>query len=101
MIRRIITASLEIRFLVLGAIVALVAYGAPQPGGLPIDAFTRFAPPTVEVQTEAIGLSAEEVESLITLGLEELLTGVPWLESTRSRSVPGFSTRTLFFTRGP
>jgi Cu/Ag efflux pump CusA len=100
MIRRIIAASLELRFLVLGAAVALVAYGALQLGRMPIDVFPEFAPPTVEVQTEAIGLSADEVESLITLGLEELLSGVPWLESTRSRSVTGLSTITLIFKRG-
>jgi Cu/Ag efflux pump CusA len=42
---------------------------------MPVDVFPEFAPPLVEVQTEAAGLSAEEVESLITLNLEELLSG--------------------------
>jgi CzcA family heavy metal efflux pump len=100
MIRWIIAASLDLRYLILGAAVALFAYGTLQLGRMPIDVFPEFAPPTVEVQTEAIGLSAEEVESLITLGLEELLSGVPWLESTRSRSVTGLSTITLIFKRG-
>ena len=100
MIRRIIAGSLGLRFLVLGAAVALVAFGSLQLRRMPIDVFPEFAPPTVEVQTEAIGLSADEVESLITLGLEELLSGVPWLESTRSRSVTGLSTITLIFKRG-
>src|SRR6185503_8392983 len=44
--------------------------------------------------------SADEVESLITLGLEELLSGVPWLDSTRSRSVTGLSTIALIFKPG-
>jgi Cu/Ag efflux pump CusA len=67
---------------------------------MPVDVFPEFAPPVVEVQTEAIGLSAEEVESLITLNLEELLSGVPWLKSIRSQSVTGLSSIVLTFERG-
>src|SRR5262247_2614843 len=67
---------------------------------MPVDVFPEFAPPVVEVQTEAIGLSAEEVESLITLNLEELLSGVPWLESMRSQSVTGLSSIVLTSKRG-
>ena len=97
MIRRTIAASVSLRYLMLAAAVALLAFGVRAIGRMPVDVFPEFAPPTVEVQTEAAGLSAEEVESLITLGLEELLGGVPWLESTRSRSVTGLSTITLIF----
>src|ERR1700745_2082162 len=100
MIGRIVDASLRARFLVLAAALALVGLGALQFDRMPVDALPEFAPPTVEVQTEAIGLSADEVESLITIGLEELLSGVPWLESTRSKSVTGLSTITLIFKRG-
>ncbi len=100
MIRRIIAASLELRYLLLAAGVALLGFGIREAGQMPVDVFPEFAPPTVEVQTEAVGLSADEVESLITLGLEELLSGVPWLDSTRSRSVTGLSTITLIFQRG-
>jgi Cu/Ag efflux pump CusA len=100
MIRRILEASLGCRFLVLAAAVAVIAVAVRDAGRMGIDVLPEFAPPTVEVQTEAIGLSASEVESLITLGLEELLSGVPWLESTRSRSVTGLSTITLIFKRG-
>ncbi|MEO8486321.1 MAG: efflux RND transporter permease subunit [Betaproteobacteria bacterium] len=100
MFRLIVATSLRFRFLVLGAAATLVALGAAQLPRMPVDVFPEFAPPIVEVQTEAIGLSAEEVESLITYGLEELLTGVPWLESTRSASVTGLSSITLIFQRG-
>ena len=49
-------------------------------------------PPTVEVQTEALGLSATEVEQLITVPLEQdLLNGIAWLKDIRSESVPGLS----------
>ncbi|UUZ76107.1 efflux RND transporter permease subunit [Polaromonas sp. P1(28)-13] len=67
---------------------------------IPVDVFPEFAPPVVEVQTEAIGLSADEVQDLITLNLEELLSGVPWLESIRSQSVTGLSSIVLTFKRG-
>ena len=44
---------------------------------VPFDVFPEFAPPLVEVQTEAPGLSALEVESLVSVPLESALTGVP------------------------
>jgi CzcA family heavy metal efflux pump len=100
MFRWIIGSSLQFRFLVLGIAAALVVFGTLQLRKIPVDVFPEFAPPTVEVQTEAIGLSAEEVESLITLNLEELLSGVPWLESIRSQSVTGLSSIVLTFERG-
>jgi CzcA family heavy metal efflux pump len=100
MFRWIIGASLQFRFLVLGAAAALVLFGASQLTRMPVDVFPEFAPPVVEVQTEAAGLSAEEVEGLITLNLEELLSGVPWLDSIRSQSVTGLSSIVLTFKRG-
>ncbi|HJX15634.1 MAG TPA: efflux RND transporter permease subunit [Candidatus Deferrimicrobiaceae bacterium] len=100
MFRWMIGSSLQFRFLVLGVAAALVVFGTLQLRKTPIDVFPEFAPPVVEVQTEAIGLSAEEVESLITLNLEELLSGVPWLKSIRSESVTGLSSIVLTFERG-
>ena len=100
MFRWIIGSSLQFRYLVLGIAAALVVFGSSQLNKIPIDVFPEFAPPVVEVQTEAIGLSAEEVQGLITLNLEELLSGVPWLESIRSQSVTGLSSIMLTFKRG-
>lgn len=100
MFRWIIGSSLKFCFLVLGVAAALIVFGAIQLRNMRVDVFPEFAPPVVEVQTEAIGLSAEEVESLITYSLEELVSGVPWLESTRSKSVTGLSSVTLIFKRG-
>ena len=100
MFRWIIGASLQFRVLVLGVAAALVVLGIARLQNAPVDVFPEFAGPVVEVQTEAIGLSAQEVESLITLNLEELLSGVPWLESIRSKSVTGLSSVVLTFQRG-
>ena len=49
---------------------------------------------------KALGLSTAEVESLITLNLEELLNGTPWLQTIRSKSVPGLSSIILIFEPG-
>jgi len=100
MFRWIIGSSLQFRFIILGIAAALVVFGSLQLKNMPIDIFPEFSAPTVQVQTEAIGLSAVEVESLITLNLEELLSGVPWLESVRSESVTGLSSIVLTFERG-
>lgn len=100
MFRWIIGVSLKFRFLVLGVAAALAVFGSIQLQKMPVDVFPEFAPPLVVVQTEAIGLSADEVTSLITLNLEELLSGVPWLESIRSESVTGLSSIVLTFKRG-
>ena len=66
-----------------------------------VDAFPEFAQPQVEIQTEALGLSAAEVEQLITSPMEaDLLNGVAWVEAIRSKSVPGLSSIQMVFTPG-
>src|SRR5205809_1587942 len=100
MFRWIIASSLQFRLVMLGIAAALIAFGTERLYRMPVDVFPEFAAPVVEVQTEAIGLSATEVESLITLNLEELLSGVPWLESIRSKSVTGLSSIVMTFKRG-
>ncbi len=100
MLRWIIGSSLQFRLMVVGVAAALVVFGTLQLQRMPIDVLPEFAPPVVEVQTEAIGLSAQEVESLVTLNLEELLSGVPWLRSIRSQSVTGLSSIVLTFEHG-
>ncbi len=100
MMRWIIGWSLKFRLFVLALAVALMIVGITQLRNMPVDALPEFAPPYVEVQTEALGLSAPEVEELVTLNLEELLNGTPWLQTMRSTSVPGLSSITLIFQPG-
>jgi CzcA family heavy metal efflux pump len=100
MFRWLIGSSLQFRFLVMALAGGLIAYGATHLRHMPVSVFPEFAPPIVEVQTEALGLSANEVDSLVTLNLEELLSGVPWLESIRSSSVTGLSSIIMTFARG-
>jgi len=51
---------LRSRLLLLGAAAALAVFGSIEIRKMPVDVFPEFAPPFVEVQTEAIGLSATE-----------------------------------------
>jgi Cu/Ag efflux pump CusA len=97
----IVAWSLRFRLLVLGIAAAAVVFGATQLPRVSVDTLPEFAPPYVEVQTEALGLSAEEVEQLITVPLEaDLLHGVAWLKEIHSRSVPGLSAIVLLFEPG-
>jgi Cu/Ag efflux pump CusA len=100
MMRWIVGWSLKFRLLVVALTVAMMVVGITQLRDMPVDALPEFAPPYVEVQTEALGLSAPEVEELVTLNLEELLNGTPWLQTIRSTSVPGLSSITLVFQPG-
>jgi CzcA family heavy metal efflux pump len=99
--RSIIELSLKFRLLVVALAAGLLLLGVTQLGGMAADVLPEFAPAYVEIQTEALGLSAEEVEQLITVPLEhDLLNGVAWLESMRSESVPGLSSIVLTYQPG-
>jgi len=98
--RWIVESVLKFRLLIVVSAVGLLAVGAFQLRNMPVDVLPEFAPPYVEVQTEALGLSSSEVESLVTVNLEELLNGTPWLDSIRSTSVPGLSSIVLTFEPG-
>ncbi|MES2792272.1 MAG: efflux RND transporter permease subunit, partial [Planctomycetota bacterium] len=67
---------------------------------MPLDVFPEFSPPYVEIQTEAPGLSAEEVENLVTFPLENALIGTPGLDILRSKSVLGLSQIRLLLHQG-
>ncbi|HSE09598.1 MAG TPA: efflux RND transporter permease subunit, partial [Nocardioidaceae bacterium] len=101
MMRWIVGRSLGLRRLVLAAAVGIVALGVIQVGKTTVDVLPEFRPPTVEVQTEALGLSAAEVEQLITVPLEQdLLVGVPFLDEIESVSLPGLSSVVMTFEPG-
>ncbi|MEI8019013.1 MAG: efflux RND transporter permease subunit [Schlesneria sp.] len=96
----LVSTSLKLRVMVLAASIVLVVVGALTLRTAPLDVFPEFAEPLVEIQTEAPGLSTEEVESLITIPLENGLKGTPWLKTLRSKSVLGLSSVVLIFPRG-
>ncbi len=101
MIRSIVKQSIQFRFLVIILAGVLMFFGIYQLRDMPVAIYPEFDPPLVEVQTEALGLSAEEMEALITVPLEaDLLNGVAWLERIRSKTVAGMSSILLEFEPG-
>src|SRR4029077_17965040 len=88
------------RFLAIFAAAALLFVGVNQLRTRPVDLLPEFAPPQVEVQTEALGLAAAEGEALITVPLEEMLAGLPWVQTTRSTSITGLSSVLITFEPG-
>ena len=100
MLTWLVRTALTQRVLVLAMAALLVILGLRASGNIPLDVFPEFAPPIVEVQTEAPGLSTEEVESLITVPIEIAVNGVPDLTTVRSKSVLGLSSVTILFARG-
>ncbi len=92
---------MHFRLLVLGVAVGVLALGVVTLRSAPVDVLPEFTPPYAEIQTEALGLSADEVEQLITVPLEaDLLNGVEGVDVIRSESVPGLSSIVLVFTPG-
>ena len=101
MTRSIIASSLKFRVLVVLVAAAVMVVGVLQLRKAPVDVLPEYALPYVEVHTESLGLSATEVESLLTVPLEQdLLNGVKGVETIRSDSVPGLSSIVLTFERG-
>ena len=92
---------LRFRLLLLAAAIGVLSFGVLQLRNAPLDVLPEFTPPYAEIQTEALGLSAEEVEQLITVPLEaDLLNGVEGVDVIRSESLPGVSSIVLVFERG-
>ena len=102
MMRGLVSTSVRFPLIVLGIAGVLLLIGATQLQSARVDALPEFAPTTVEVQTEALGLSAEEVEELVTVPLEaDLLHGVAFLEEDRVEVAPGLSSIVMTFEPGP
>jgi preprotein translocase subunit SecF len=100
MLGRFVHFALAQRVLVLALAALLVVLGVRAGRDVPLDVFPEFAPPMVEIQTEAPGLSTEEVESLVTVPIETAVNGVPGLMTLRSKSVLGLSSVQILFERG-
>ena len=97
----IVNWSVKFRVIVLAIAAGLVLFGFLQVGNVKKDLLPEFSPTTVEVQTEALGLSASEVEQLITVPLEQdLLNGVAFVDTMESVSLPGLSSVVMTFEDG-
>jgi Cu/Ag efflux pump CusA len=96
----LVSLSLRHRVIVvsLSILLAIVAWRTLRTTAL--DVFPEFAPPLVEIQTEAPGLSTADVEALVTIPLEQALSGIPDLRTVRSKSVLGLSSVVLILNPG-
>ena len=100
MMRWIVESSLRFRFVFVAIGAVLVCLGSLRLQELPIDVFPEFAPTKVEIQTICLGLSPAEVESLVTVPLENALSGIPGIRHLRSKSVSDLSSVVMIFKPG-
>lgn len=100
MLKAIVHWSLHMRVLVVALAATLLVVGVSSVKDAPLDVFPEFAPPLVEIQTEAPGLSTGEVDALVTVPLENALNGLPFLKTIRSKSVLGLSSVVMIFQEG-
>jgi CzcA family heavy metal efflux pump len=100
MMRRIVGTSLRFRYIAVALALAMIVFGFGELRHMPVDVFPEFAPPRVEIQTQCLGLTAAEVESNVTVPLEESLNGLPGLDKIRSKSVAQLSSIEMIFKPG-
>jgi CzcA family heavy metal efflux pump len=98
--RWIVAMSLRYRYLVVFFAATFLILGIAQIRSMSVDVFPEFAPPRVEIQTPSLGLSSAEVESLVTIPLEQVFAGLPGLDIMRSKSVEQLSSILLIFVPG-
>jgi CzcA family heavy metal efflux pump len=100
MLSAIVRFSLRFRGIVIALACALLVYGVYSLTLARYSVFPEFAPPQVVIQTEAPGLSPEQVEVLVTQPIENGINGVPGIDSLRSGSIQGLSVITVVFRPG-
>jgi len=98
--RWLIGISLRFRTVVVAIACAVMLLGSLQLGAASVDVFPEFAPPRVEIQTACLGLTAQEVEELVSVPIEAAVSGMPGLDELRSKSVPQLSSIVLVFHQG-
>lgn len=101
MLAPLIKASVRLRFLLAALAAGLTVAGIARLQSMPVDVLPETSPVVVQLQTEAQGLSAAEVETLVTMPLEkELLEGIMGVTNITSDSIPGLSSIVLHFAQG-
>lgn len=93
----LIRFSIRFRGIVIALACILLGYGVYTLQQAKYDVFPEFAPPQVGIQTEAPGLTPEQVEILVTQPLENSINGTPGLQTLRSNSIQGLSVITVTF----
>ncbi len=91
LLNQILKNSIAQRWLIVAAAVVITIWGVFSVTQMPLDVFPPFAPPQVDIQTEAVGLAPEEVETQITVPIESAVNGLPGVTTVRSSSRVGLS----------
>ncbi len=97
MLAALIQAAIRWRGAVVGFSLILCAYAGFKLAHAGLDIFPEFAPKQVVIQTEAPGLTAEQVERRVTQPIESVLGGLLGLVNLRSESIAGLSVVTAVF----
>ncbi|MDE3186737.1 MAG: efflux RND transporter permease subunit [Acidobacteriota bacterium] len=97
MIRALVDFALRNRWLVLGGVVVLTAWGIVSFRNLPIEAYPDVANNYVQIITQWPGRSAEEIERQVTVPVEIQMAGIPHLTHLRSTTLAGLSSLMLIF----
>jgi CzcA family heavy metal efflux pump len=100
MLQALVRFSLKFRGVVVALACILLAYGLYVVRSAKLDVFPNFVQPQVAIQTEAPGLSPEQVELLVTRPVETMVNGLGDMESLRSESIQGLSIITAVFREG-
>lgn len=100
MLNKLIDLGVENRLLVVLALLATLVGAALILPKLNLDAFPDVTNVQVQINTEAQGLAAEEVEQLITFPIEAVMYALPDVEEVRSISKTGLSVITVVFKEG-
>lgn len=98
MLARLVKGALNQRLLVVVIAIVVCAFGIRASMKLSVDAFPDVTNVQVQVATEALGRSPEEIERFVTIPLEIAMTGLPGLVEMRSLNKSGLSIITLVFT---
>jgi cobalt-zinc-cadmium resistance protein CzcA len=97
LIRGLVDFALKSRWLVLGGMVVLTAWGIISFRALPIEAYPDVANNYVQIITQWPGRSAEEIERQVTVPVEIQMAGIPHLTHLRSTTLAGLSSLMLIF----
>lgn len=100
MLNSIIRFAIHFRGVVIALACLLVGYGIYALTQARQDVFPEFSPPLAVIQTEAPGLTSEQVEVLVTQPVENAMGGTLGLASMRSKSLQELSMVTLTFQDG-
>lgn len=91
MLNHLIRFSLSHRPLVLVVALVVLVLGLKQANDLPVEVLPDLTKPTVTILTESPGFAPEEVETLVTVPLENALMGVTGVSRLRSINDVGLS----------